>query len=718
MRLITVVLLLFIVQISAAAISELHPINPSEDGTNYGSSPLRQGMFPYSASSTSSNGRFVAYLTEHENLDDALTVDIIAHRYDRTLNTTLSSTRIMKGVQLDTSALMQVVFEDASAQSILLTNLEPDVIASNGFSGVAISRYVFDSQDASLYKNGIGYGWSMSSSRQFFAYVSLGALYVFDHESNTEISVPASFTLTNGNVINFLEPSIVSYHSISDQGDMILVADSDSKGLEGASNYYKYNVITGGFISFNSFISSEYDLNINDSSAPTSEIVAALSIPLISSDGQYISLGAKNSAGKLVVLLFDTISSNVVEHELPLELNGSSFLRPRLLSNTGVVQYFAMLEGATDPNKDWFAYYLYDFKSEKVLENTVIYLDKPEAPSERQVKWVDQIALDGDFVVIQDVSVNVISNEPYQEEADTRLFWANLSENNENSISITSTDTIIDPYLNQASQFTIDVSGTDIYGLEVNCNITSDSLSVTEANYEGVFGSQNTMTLPLIYTANSIAAKETLIAPELSFTGAGSFVLADIIAEFTTEDVEITCAADILDENGQILQAVSTSATVRIDDGIHGGTGSVSGNLNIPGVTDLSGREVVLTIDGRQITVITDETGHYKFEGLRDGDFTISLESDRYVQSCQAVSVSGSSSVDLGTIELLAGDVNSDGSIGIADFILVASRYRSIQGDNFYDSRGDFNADGTIDIQDLMILDSNFGSTQCNPLPQ
>ena len=130
------------------------------------------------------------------------------------------------------------------------------------------------------------------------------------------------------------------------------------------------------------------------------------------------------------------------------------------------------------------------------------------------------------------------------------------------------------------------------------------------------------MPLPLIYNATSVVGTETLIAPELPFTGAGSFVLADVIADFTTEDVEITCAAEVSDENGQLLQVALTPATIRIDDGVHGGTGSVSGIIEIPGVRDLSGVEVVLTIDGRQVTVITNESGSFEFDG-DVGSFTL-----------------------------------------------------------------------------------------------
>ena len=482
-----------------------------------------------------------------------------------------------------------------------------------------------------------------------------------------------------------------------------MAIDSDSGSVEGASQYYQYNVKTEGFISFDSLIPVGFDYDIN-----VDIFSSKINLPLISNNGQYISLPARNSTGALVLLLVDTITLNIVAHEVPFGLNDNGSLAARLLTNTGVVQYFRVDEKLDNADEMELELYLYDFISNRLLERAIFPVGSDF--TEYQKRWVDQISLDGDVVSRIDALVKIVSG---QEEIETQVFWSYLSTTN-NEIRITPVDVIIDPYSHQASQFSIDVSGTDIYGLDVSCNLSSTSLSVTQANYDALFGSQNTMTLPLIYDAISVIGTETLVAPELPFTGTGSFVLADVIADFTTEDVQITCAAEISDENGQLLQVALTPATIRIDDGVHGGSGSVLGVIEIPGITDLSGVEVVLTIDGRQVTVITDETGRFEFEGLRDGDFTISLASENYVQSCQAANVTEGAAVDLGSIELLAGDINADGNIDIADFTFMAARNRSNQGDADYDAKADLNKDGTINIQDLAILGSHFGSTQCN----
>jgi hypothetical protein len=719
MRFINTLILFLTVQVSSAVLAGEYPINPDNMGMNYGTFSAKNILLPIGASSISSDGRFIAYLTEHENLIDTSTIDYIAHRYDRTLNITLSSSRIISSVGKGTSQSIKMVFEDTSAQSILFTHPEPDSSTSSNFSGFAVSRYNFNSKDASNYITGVGLGWSVSPSGQFFIYASLGSLNVFDKEENIEIAVPISYALANGNVVNFLKPGILFTHrGINDQGDIILVADVESQILEGASRYYLYNVKTEKFNSLQHLISSNYDITIGSDNAEFSKALRLeVNVPLISNNGKYISLVAKNSSGELIALLLDTVTLNVIEHEFPSGLNTNSLFIPRLLTNTGIAQYVMFLEDVSNSTEGTVVYYLYDFNSKKVIEHASISIPSSTSSiSELQWKMIDQVSLDGNFAVVYDALMKNIPDQSNQTEVDASLFWVNLSSNNESVINITPDEATIDPYINQVSQFAIDISGTDIYGLDVSCNLSSASLSVTQASYDGLFGSQNTMTLPLIYSTYAVTGTETLVAPELPFMGAGSFVLADVIAEFTTEDVEVTCAAEVSDENGQLLQVTLTPATIRIDDGVHGGAGSVSGSIEIPGVTDLSGVEIVLTIDGRQVIVITDETGHFEFDGLRDGEFTISLASDNYVQSCQVANVTEGGAVDLGSIELLAGDINADGNIDIADFTFMAARYRSNQGDADYDAKSDLNHDGTINIQDLAILGSHFGSTQCNTL--
>ena len=702
MRYITALILLFMLQVSSADLFDSHPINPDVDSVNHGSSSriLEQSIgFGVGASSISSSGRFIAYVTEHENLENSLTIDYIVHRYDRSSNTTLSSNRILKNSDPQSSnksAFLKMSFEDSSAQSIIFTYL-----AEGSYSAY---RYHFDTNDVSVFKADTGPLWAISPSGQFFIYGSNGNSYVFDKNNNVELIVPATHSMANGNIIDFEKPGLLTRYAINDQGSLILATDSDSRSLEGASQYYQYNIKTEEFISFNSLIPLGFDIGID-----VDIFSSKLNLPLISNNDQYISLPARNSTGSLVILLVDTISLKVLEHMTPFDLSENGSLVARLLTNTGVAQYFRVDEKLDNTDEAEVELYLYDFRSNQLLERTILPVGSDF--TEYRGTWIDQITLEGDIVVRYDTIIKIVSG---QENIETSLLWEYLSANKENEISIAPENIIIDPYLNKESQFSVEVSGTDIYGLDVSCNLSSTSLSVTQVSYDSLFNLQNTITLPLIYDAISLTGTEILVAPELAFDGAGSFIIAGVIADFTTENIEVTCIAEMSDENGQLLQVTLTPATIRIDDGVHGGSGTVSGIIEIANMTDLSGVEVVLTIDGRQVKVLTGEDGRFEFDGLRDGNFTISLTSENYVQSCQVASVTEGDAIDLGTIELLAGDINVDGNIDIADFTFMAARYRSNQGEADYNDKADLNKDRTINIQDLAILGSHFGSVQCD----
>jgi len=64
----------------------------------------------------------------------------------------------------------------------------------------------------------------------------------------------------------------------------------------------------------------------------------------------------------------------------------------------------------------------------------------------------------------------------------------------------------------------------------------------------------------------------------------------------------------------------------------------------------------------------------------------------------------------LDPIAMFAGDLNNDGSIGIADFTLMAASFGLSQGDDGYNPLADINGDDTVNIFDLTILGAHFGT--------
>jgi len=154
-------------------------------------------------------------------------------------------------------------------------------------------------------------------------------------------------------------------------------------------------------------------------------------------------------------------------------------------------------------------------------------------------------------------------------------------------------------------------------------------------------------------------------------------------------------------------------ATIHVDDGIHGGSGVITGQVDLPAGVTPQDVTVQVTINGRTIGVTVDENGYFQFDELRDGEFVVNVVSDRYTQSCIDTQTTGSVN-DLGVIELIAGDINSDGEINIADFTFLAGRYGSLKGDDNYSALADLNSDEQINVQDLAILGNHFGSRQCS----
>jgi hypothetical protein len=62
----------------------------------------------------------------------------------------------------------------------------------------------------------------------------------------------------------------------------------------------------------------------------------------------------------------------------------------------------------------------------------------------------------------------------------------------------------------------------------------------------------------------------------------------------------------------------------------------------------------------------------------------------------------------------LAGDLDSDGDVDVADVMMVASRWSCQLGDECYDAYYDFDGDGDIDIADVMHVAVQWGK-DCSP---
>lgn len=277
-------------------------------------------------------------------------------------------------------------------------------------------------------------------------------------------------------------------------------------------------------------------------------------------------------------------------------------------------------------------------------------------------------------------------------------------------VSVKPENNTIDPYLNAVFSVEIITDG-ELFAADVNCAVDGP-MAVTSADY-GSWGGTERLTLPLQWDNKNTHGVVSLKGDVAPVTDEQQLLVLDTLAEMTTADVTVNCQATVSDQAGNPLSVTVVPATIRIDDGIHGGSGVITGQVDLPAGVTPQDVTVQVTINGRTIDVTVDENGSFQFDGLRDGEFVVNVVSDRYTQSCINTQTTGSVN-DLGVIELIAGDINSDGEINIADFTFLAGRYGSLKGDDNYSALADLNSDEQINVQDLAILGNHFGSRQCS----
>lgn len=271
---------------------------------------------------------------------------------------------------------------------------------------------------------------------------------------------------------------------------------------------------------------------------------------------------------------------------------------------------------------------------------------------------------------------------------------------------------VIDTYY--SPQFSLDIKTLgEHYAVDASCTLNGPA-ALTSVSY-GNWGSANRLQLPLQWQGQSLSGALSQTAPDAAVDGEQALFNTVVLAEMTTDTLTVNCSGEMSDANGHLLSVMPDTITITLDDGIHGGNSAVNGQIVLPDGVNAEDVVVNITIDGRTISVTPDENGSFSFSGLRAGDFTVDFQSEGYVQSCMSATLDGAGNHDFGQIELLAGDINQDGAIDIADFTFLSGRYGTQQGEENYVATADLNKDTVINVQDLAILASHFGSQQCNP---
>jgi len=207
-----------------------------------------------------------------------------------------------------------------------------------------------------------------------------------------------------------------------------------------------------------------------------------------------------------------------------------------------------------------------------------------------------------------------------------------------NTLTFVPSSTQIEPQTDNTLSVDLVVDGDALYGLQLNCGVDSSVLTLTGGSFGNFFDPAHRLEIPLTLDAatGSFEGAISLRAPANAMTGSGvgPFASLNLTVADTTATVSIaSCTALFSGIAGEVLSGSVVEAIIEVDNGIHGGTGSISGQLTIPGVTEYCDIVVTLTnsATGRTLTATTDCNGNFIFEGLRDGDYTLVADFDNYV---------------------------------------------------------------------------------------
>jgi hypothetical protein len=142
----------------------------------------------------------------------------------------------------------------------------------------------------------------------------------------------------------------------------------------------------------------------------------------------------------------------------------------------------------------------------------------------------------------------------------------------------------------------------------------------------------------------------------------------------------------------------------------------IVGNVKVEGrATD---NQAGHTVEGAGLSTSTDVDGSFTFAGIEFGTYTFTADSPGFLAAtCEDV-VHASGLTILADVVLLAGDLNSDNVIDVADAVAIGLVFGSTEPGEI----ADLNVDGVVDILDLILMSVNYDQTSlgnpwiCQPL--
>ena len=92
------------------------------------------------------------------------------------------------------------------------------------------------------------------------------------------------------------------------------------------------------------------------------------------------------------------------------------------------------------------------------------------------------------------------------------------------------------------------------------------------------------------------------------------------------------------------------------------------------------------------------------------GEYDVRVKGKCWLRKTVRVTL-GSGGIGEVQVSLLAGDIDDDNEVGIADYAILSGSYNLSEGDSGFISEADLNGDTTVDIADYAILSANYGLT-------
>jgi hypothetical protein len=258
------------------------------------------------------------------------------------------------------------------------------------------------------------------------------------------------------------------------------------------------------------------------------------------------------------------------------------------------------------------------------------------------------------------------------------------------------------------------------------------TVSVVVQNSPGVFGGQFNLTFDSSYLegqdvtpgaalSDTLEGTKSITAGIVSYAVSRRGDVSDLTGDVTLATVE-------LEATGEVSSTLLCPTDVRL--GAKGGStvavdsttcldlsiGESPPQTVVDGVVELEGREtghwgdttVTATVGTTETTQTTNDAGMFRFEDIPGGDYSFTAAKPGFLAAvCPSRVITEGEMVTLGAVELLAGDINGDGEVGIEDATAIGLVFGST-GSGLVE---DLNDDGQVDIIDVILLAANYGKT-------